>query len=311
MFKTNNTNQRWVGFIFLFLFSVLGLSWISGETYKNLKFAETPEKVCELSDKVNETSGIIYFDGAIWTFNDSGGKPELYRIDKKTGKINRIVSIENAKNQDWEDITMDDEFIYIGDFGNNWGTRKNLVIYKIPQKDIMSGNSSVTADLIHISYTDQDSFEKMNRSHNFDCESVISYGDSLILFSKNWVDGNSRLYKLPKSAGSYQLSPYDTFYTNGLITGADYFDKTKKLALIGYNDRKPFVFILEDFNGLDFSSDQIYKIKIPKLNKSQTEGICWTDDHTLMISSEGTKSFKQSLYELSLEDILNSPEVDQ
>lgn len=311
MFKTNNTNQRWVGFIFLFLVSVLGLSWVSSETYKILQFDDSPNKVCELSDKVNETSGIIYFDGAIWTFNDSGGKPEIYCIDEKSGDINRTVKIKNAKNQDWEDITMDGEFIYIGDFGNNWGTRKNLVIYKIPQKDITAGNSSVTADLIHISYTDQESFEKMNRSHNFDCESIISYKDSLILFSKNWADGKSKLYKLPKTAGTYQLSPYDSFNVNGLITGADYFEDTKALALIGYNDRKPFIFILKGFNGLDFTSNQMFKIKIPKLNKSQTEGICWTDNHTLMISSEGTKSFKQSLYEISLEDILNSPEVDQ
>ena len=43
----------------------------------------------------------------------------------------RTIKIDNAKNDDWEELAEDDEFIYIGDFGNNNGKRKNLCIYII------------------------------------------------------------------------------------------------------------------------------------------------------------------------------------
>jgi len=273
--------------------------------YRTIVFQNIPEKVCDLSNKVNETSGIIYFDEAIWTFNDSGGKPEIYRIDEKSGKVNRIVVISNAKNNDWEDITMDDEYIYIGEFGNNWGNRKALVIYKISQKDIISGKSEVDAELIQFSYNDQVSFEKMNRSHNFDCESVISFGDSLILFSKNWEDHNTRMYKLPKEAGSYKLSPLDSFSAGGLVTGADYNKETQKLVLIGYKDKVPFIYLLDGFNGINFDSKKITKIEFPDFAKSQTEGICWIDNDNVMISSEETKTFAPGLYKLDLNKVVN------
>jgi len=264
------------------------------------------EKITDLSLKVNETSGVIYFDKAIWTFNDSGGRPELYKIDKNGG-VGRTVIIENAKNRDWEDITMDDEFIYIGDFGNNWGTRKDLVIYKVSQEKIRAAKSKVQAELIQVSYSDQKSFDKMNRAHNFDCESVISIGESLILFSKNWADNKTKIYKVSKTAGKYELSPLDSFFVNGLITGADYNEETKILTFIGYTaskEKNPFVFLFKDFNGQNFNSDQIYRINLPGLFKSQAEGICWMDHETLIISTEETKTFKPGLYKLKLQEII-------
>jgi hypothetical protein len=273
---------------------------------QNFSYNGVPEKIADLSLKVNETSGVIYFDKAIWTFNDSGGKPELYKIGEN-GSVVQTVIIDNAKNQDWEDITMDDEYIYVGDFGNNWGTRKDLVIYKVSQKEMRAGNSKVQAELIQISYTDQKSFGKMNRAHNFDGESIISFGESLILFSKNWADNKTKIYKLSKIADKYELSPLDSFFVNGLITGADYNEETGKLALIGYSaakEKTPFVYIFKDFNGKNFNSTQIYKISIPGLFKSQTEGICWVDHETLVISTEETRAFKPGLYKLKLQELI-------
>ncbi len=285
---------------------LLAFIGIGNDHFKTIEFQKIPEKVCDLSGKVNETSGIIYFDKAIWTFNDSGGKPELYRIDEKSGKISRTVIIANAKNNDWEDITMDDDYIYIGEFGNNWGTRKALVIYKISQKEIIAGMSMVNAELIHFSYADQVSFQKMNRNHNFDCEAVISFGDSLILFSKNWVDNNTRMYKLPKEPGNYKLNPLDSFTADGLITGADYNNETRKLALIGYKQKVPLIYIMDGFNGINFESEQITKINFPDFAKSQTEGICWIDNHNVMISTEETMVFAPGLYKLDLSNVGNT-----
>ena len=57
--------------------------------------------------------------------------PAIYYISY-TGEIIKKRNIINSKNKDWEDITKDNKFLYIGDFGNNLNNRKDLKIYKVP-----------------------------------------------------------------------------------------------------------------------------------------------------------------------------------
>lgn len=90
------------------------------------------ENICVLPDELSETSGIITFDSLIWTFNDSGGEAKIFGLNTKTGSITRTLEIKNGKNSDWEDIGQNKEFIFIGDFGNNDGSRKDLRIYMLP-----------------------------------------------------------------------------------------------------------------------------------------------------------------------------------
>ncbi len=80
---------------------------------------------------IAETSGLVFFDNRLITHNDSGGMNALYEINTGTGNISRTVTIQNATNVDWEDICTDNDYIYIGDFGNNNGNRTNLKIYKV------------------------------------------------------------------------------------------------------------------------------------------------------------------------------------
>jgi hypothetical protein len=47
-------------------------------------YAIEVRKIIKLDKKIPETSGILYLNDQIWTFNDSGGKNELYKIDKNT-----------------------------------------------------------------------------------------------------------------------------------------------------------------------------------------------------------------------------------
>ncbi len=119
------------------------------EGYTIIHYPAIPSEYSPLHNKVEETSGVIYFRKYIWTFNDSGGKPEIYKIDKETGKVIQTVRIENAENHDWEDITQDKKYIYVGDFGNNLGNRQNLKIYKIKKKPIaLKKKTKVTAEII-------------------------------------------------------------------------------------------------------------------------------------------------------------------
>ena len=106
-----------------------------------------------LSKKIDETSGLEIVDGQFITHNDSGGDPKLYYLDKN-GKIVKERKIEGVKNHDWEDLTKDDKFIYVADMGNNYDTRKNLSIIKIP----IDANNNLKTDIIEFNYPEQNDF---------------------------------------------------------------------------------------------------------------------------------------------------------
>ncbi|NOX47433.1 MAG: hypothetical protein GXO89_10710 [Chlorobi bacterium] len=270
-----------------------------------IDYPSVPETFGNLPSKVEETSGLIYLNGSVWTFNDSGGEPEIYKIDNKSGKITQIVRIANGVNSDWEDIAHDNDFVYVGDFGNNWGTRKDLKIYKVAIKDIgKKKKTEVDADEIRFSYTDQASFEKNNRGHNYDCESVISFNDSLIIFSKNWGNGRTRMYKLPKTPGDYKISPSGYFNADGLVTGADYNIETGELVLIGYKDHVPFIYFFSGFNGNNLKGGKVCRINLVKMKGSQTEGIVWLDNYNILISTEQRKDYDQKVYKLPIKEIV-------
>jgi hypothetical protein len=193
---------------------------------------------------IDETSGLIYYDGALWTHNDSDRKPEIYKFDTITGHILQTVKINNAVNIDWEDIAQDSNYIYIGDFGNNNGYRTDLKIYKILKKDITKGkNISVNASVINFSFSDQTDFIPNHCNNNFDCEAFFFFQDSLYLFSKNWIDKKTKLYVLPCMQGNYIATLIDSFDVNGLITGADINIITNEIAFIGYNNYIRFVWL--------------------------------------------------------------------
>ncbi|MCB2218953.1 MAG: hypothetical protein KQI35_01065 [Bacteroidetes bacterium] len=269
-----------------------------------ISWDEKPETYALFPKKAEETSGLIWLDQSIWTFNDSGGKPELYRISEK-GDIIQTIKINGAKNVDWEDITQDENQIYIGDFGNNLGNREDLTIYVLPKSRIGDEEETeINVDAIYFHFADQKDFSVRNRKNDYDCEALTCFGDSLLLFSKNWGDGKSRLYKLGKNPGRYSPEPRATFNADGLVTGASYNPENGTLALIGYKNFVPFIWIIENFDGVSFQANNIYRINLVGLTDSQTEGICWQDRETLLISTEARNDFQQGAYRLDLNMIL-------
>jgi len=247
----------------------------------------TPKLKYNLNDAVNETSGLLWWNKLIWTHNDSGGQPQLYGLDSSNGNIVRTVTITNASNTDWEDIAQDGQYIYIGDFGNNAnGNRTNLKIYRLKKTGIKI-KDSLTAAVIHFSYSDQTDFSPTGSNNtNFDCEAMIAYGDSLFLFSKDWKDGKTRLYKLPKKPGTYVAQKIGELNVDGLITGAEIISTKRVIVLTGYNTTvTPFIYLLYDFSGNDFFGANKRKIQINE-GFTQVEGICALNNNNFYISNE-------------------------
>ncbi len=266
---------------------------------------ETKSFIPELSGKLNEISGIMIYDDLYWGFNDSGGKNKLYGFDKE-GKIKKELEFEKAKNQDWESITQDQKNIYIGDFGNNSGARDDLCIYKIKKKDIKKKKEQkVEAKKIRFKYATQQKYGFFNKSTPFDCEAMVEFKGNLYLFSKNWKDRTSTVYKIPTQKGEYEIHPMDTFNVKGLITGADISPDKTKLALLGYENYQSFMWIFSDFTEDDFYGGSSQLFKLNKITNAQTEGISFNGNDSVLISCERTWAFNQQVFLVELSKIQN------
>ena len=253
----------------------------------------------KLSKSIDETSGLVKIDDTFWTHNDSGGEPTLYQFDPSSGELIRRVHFKGAKNVDWEDISIDSNYIYVGNFGNNRGNRKDLGIYKARIQDLMT-NDEVESELITFSYPDQSKFYS-GYNHNHDCESMIAYNDQLYLFSKNWQNMKTKLYSLPNISGDYVASLIDSFDVRGTLTAASLSDDMTELYLLGYNPGDgfdPFVWTVSDWEGDNFLSGQMNRVNIT--NRRQTEGIVMANDSTLYISAEHEGGGYPILFEMSL-----------
>lgn len=260
------------------------------------------KKITNLNSAINETSGLINFNGRIITHNDSGGEPALYEIDITNGNVIRIVTISNAKNVDIEDIAQDDNFIYLCDIGNNSNKRKDQTIYKISKSDYLS-NVDVVAEKISFSYKEQTDFTKSNQKTNFDAEAVVNINDNLFLFTKNWGNLKTSVYKIPKEKGDYELTRIDSYNINGLITGADYNIITESAILTGYLNFVPFVVRLSNFSKSNPLDGKIEKKTLNLDGSIQIEGVASNPDGTYYISAEEFRGIPAVLYKLTFDDL--------
>tara|TARA_B100000925_G_scaffold291635_1_gene280483 strand:- start:2102 stop:2956 length:855 start_codon:yes stop_codon:yes gene_type:complete len=256
---------------------------IFGFAYQNSYSQKLTEDI-SLSKKIDETSGLEIVDGQFITHNDSGGDPKLYYLDKK-GKIVFERTLDGVKNNDWEDITKDDQFIYVANMGNNFDTRKNLSIVKTPIDPL-----SIEAELIEFNYPEQVKFTTAYSQSQYDAEALITIDDYLIILTKNKLKKITEIYALPKIAGKYEAKKIGSLNTQSIITGGDYDPETKLLALTGtliFNEY--YILKIEDF---DLESKKDYKIdmyEIP-IGKTQVEAIKIIDSNTFWITSEDEKS---------------------
>jgi hypothetical protein len=252
--------------------------------------------VDSLANELPESSGLEFWDQLLWSHNDSDNSSRFYGFDTLTGLISRSVLIENSPQIDWEDMTKDESHFYIGDFGNNAGTRTNLKILRIPF-DSLTGNplDTVQAEFIQFSYPDQTDFSGVNTNHNFDCEAFVFFEDSLHLFSKNRSNGYTKHYVLPTTPGTYIATFIDSVFVDGQITSAA-FSSDSILFLIGYKPPaySPFAFLAWDYQQTDLFSGNKRRLQLGSvLTMGQQEGLCFSSGKKGFISSEQVTALNQ------------------
>ncbi len=260
----------------------------------------TPVLLAPLPDSITESSGIeVNNSNSIWTHNDSGDKARIYKIDT-LGNLLRILNFKNTNAIDCEDITQDNlGNYYLGDFGNNNNDRTNLRIYKIPNPDLIVGDS-VLPQVIHFHYPDQDSFPPALVNQNFDCEAMFHFNGNLYLFSKNrGVSKYSRMYRLPDTAGTYTATLVDSISTEAWVTSADISPSGKTVAILSDMN----LWLITGFNGTDFLHGNVKRIDF---TYTQKEGVVFVNDTTLYLTDEKALGIGGNLYKLSIESWLNS-----
>lgn len=250
---------------------------------------------------ISGTSGLIFWNDMLWTQNDHGDT-NLYELNPSNGSIASKISLDPQVNNDWEEISQDQDYVYVGDFGNNVnGNRKDLKIIRVSKTSILAGTPQM--DIINFTYEDQLDFtSKKSNNTDYDCEAFIITDTSIFLFTKEWVSNKTRVYKLPKTPGTYKAELQDTYDINGLVTGAVYNKGKGIIALSGYsNFLQPYIFLLYDFKEEDFFGGNKRKLGV-NLPFYQVEGITTKDGLNYFITNEkfATTGTKQQLHTLDL-----------
>ena len=234
---------------------------------------------------INETSGLEFYNNNFITHNDSGGEPSLYVFNEMGEVIETIGLNKNPdfeiENNDWEDITNDNEYLFVADTGNNFGNRDNLNIIRVSK-----GTDFMVDGIIEISYSDQESFFPRPK-HKYDAEAIIVIEDKIALFSKDRENLNTDLYLVDKNQNGSQILTSEVSYNvNTLITGGDYDEDRNLLALVSYNSKgNQYLLLFENFKLNNLENNTFKKFKIP-LEQAQIEAVKIIDEKTFWVTSE-------------------------
>ncbi|WP_242923308.1 hypothetical protein [Pontibacter liquoris] len=243
-------------------------------------------KIGRLDRRIAESSGLAAAsDSTFWTHGDGGTANALYLVNLK-GELLQTVPLP-VVNQDWEELMSDKKGnLYIGDFGNNANTRRNLQVYRV-----LPETGTVT-DTIHFSYADQAAFPPPRECRNFDAEASFYAHDSLYLFTKSralWQRQTTR-YSLPAKAGRYALAPQESLRLNSPLTAAAISPDQQQFALLGYG--RLYLFEVLPGAGISFKGQRYC---LPLGRTGQAEAILYLSPQALLLTNE-----KGTLYLVTL-----------
>ncbi len=288
--------------ILYFLVFLFGFQ-ISAQKVESLNLKKY--KIAVLSDSLRESSGLTNIDGRLFSFNDSGNTSEIFEIKAGSPHIEKIFQT-GLKNIDWEAITNDGENFYVGEFGNNLGTRKDLKVYQIPFR-----NDSLIVDSIKtipFFYPEQNDFTPKNINNNFDTEAMIFLDGNIHIFTKEWITNTVSHYVIDKNLTKNQpAKKLESFDTGFVVTDASVFEN--KLYVVGYTkNASVYMMIFEkDEAGNLFFNKPLKKYSLGRAyNVGQIEGIT-ANEKGIYISGERfsikIKKVPQSLYFIPFEDL--------
>jgi hypothetical protein len=221
-----------------------------------------------------------------WVIEDAGNQNHMYGLNNK-GHIKRDITISNAKNRDWEELTADSlGNLYIGDFGNNNEKRQSFKIYKINAEDLTK--DAVVAETI--------TFKLPKNEDSKDFESFFLYDNFFYIFSKETKKFIT--LKVPNIIGEHEakvIANYNLDVKHNRITSADISNDNKTVILLNHDK----IWKLSNYKNADFFSGNIEVF--PFGHNSQKEGVCFKNDSVVVITDERNGSEGGNIYSFKLD----------
>lgn len=247
-------------------------------------------KTITLPKALSETSGLSCADdNQILSINDSGNAPVVYSVSYD-GTITEELAL-SIRNNDWEAITADEDYLFVADIGNNKGQREQLEVYKVSRQDI----NNVTP--LVIKYADNNPAGNIPYAHDFDAEALVKKGGELLLFSKSWRSGNTHIYQINDQVNEEKLAQMLTPFASieglpGVVTGVDYDASKNQYVVVGYKS-DPF----GNFAAFMASLSSTFTVLNiwPLEGYKQVEGVCVDSEGAYWFSEEATDGRAASL----------------
>ena len=277
-------------FVFLVFSTLIGCQ-STNNSINEERIVNTVEKY-NLPDILEETSGLAILNDTLWTLNDSGNEAALYAISTKGALLDKRDTTKT--NIDWEDMTIVKGNMLVADMGNNFGTRKNLHLLEID----LSNGGATTLDSIPFHYPEQDNFDFQQDTH-FDAEGIVVVENKIVVFTKNRSTLTSEVYVISPSGGP--ATKMGSLAVGSLITGADYHQESKTLALTGYRrDDNQYLYVIDNFSLSAVADANISQYDLD-FNGAQIEAISIKDAKTFWITSEETTTYNAFLAKIRVQ----------
>jgi hypothetical protein len=253
------------------------------------------------SDEITESSGLVNSPcqpDVLWTLNDSGNKAFVFALDK-TGKKLATFQVTNAKNTDWEDMSIRREpsgecFLYVGEIGNNARARTEHIIYKVKEPNVAGATDSSRKNPLPTEAAEAIKFEYPDARHDAETLLVHPASGDIYVLSKS-LGGASAVYKL--KAG-FDLNKTNTLekiadftvpaVPNGLLTGGSIAPDGKRVVVCDYFAAYEIVLPKQAKN-----FDEIWKQKPQKIDlgaRPQGEAIAYAADGKAIYASSEEKN---------------------
>jgi hypothetical protein len=278
------------------------------------------------SAPLSELSGLVQSPrrkGTFWAHNDSGDSARLFALDAEghailptyaalsqygdapeAGKTPwQGFAVLDATNVDWEDIAVDERYLYVADIGNNGNERRDLVIYALSEIDPTASTRSAVVQKYPVVYPDQTGFP--DPTWDFDSESLFTANDTLYLITKQRAatlrhdfEPGARLYRLDTRYTDRDnvLTLVDRNAELTAATGADLSPDGQRLAVISYTDL--WLFARPEDGGDHWLSAPARRIALDPRVLRQVESVAWVDDNTLLLGNEQRDLFRVNINEL-------------
>lgn len=241
------------------------------------------ERIGKLPQVIEESSGLAYYKGKIYTHGDSGNEPALYALSYPLvkGETPQKILLQQANNVDWEDLTIDTNgVIYIGDIGNNSNKRKQITIYRY------SIEKQTELTPIQTSLVDLPKQPIAIGKKSFDIESLSIQDGNLLMVTKERGKHDARVYQL--SNNTTTTTVIDSIPLKGMATASDVSPTDHQLYVLSYSHIYAYTYSEVDGKYIPYR-------KKKSAMRGQVEAFCFINDKEAVFTNERGVVFKLTI----------------